>query len=326
MDVRRNPIWLSFSIGRWFGTDVRVSFFFPILLVALCFRLGAELGCVVTCLLFASILIHEFAHVFAARFTGGSGDEILMWPLGGLAFVSPAGNFRSEAWTVLSGPLANALLCVATLPAVLSAELLRDSLTLLVLPISGLSDHWIRDLLILTFSLNFKLLMLNLLPVYPLDGGQFSYSVAKLYWDRQTARIGSLWGGMLVSFVVAAVGYMQESSDVVMIGLLLGMACQYQFFLAQAMRTFDVVMDDVDYFSGSNPFDEDSPPSLGPIARWKLARAEKKREREELERIETARRVDELLEKVHLHGMDSLSETERRFLERASSSYRKTGK
>ncbi|MCA8998314.1 MAG: hypothetical protein KDA80_15045 [Planctomycetaceae bacterium] len=330
MDVRQNPLWLSFSIGRWFHTDVRVSFFFPLLLVVFCYRLGVEVGMAVTGLLFVSILLHEFGHILAARMTGGTGDEILMWPLGGLAFVSPASNFSSEGWTALSGPLVNLVLCIVTLPVVLSHEMLRDSISLIYIPIGDLTSQWPAQLAILMFSLNFKLLMLNLLPIYPLDGGQFSYSVAKLYWDRQTARISSLWLGLLIALIVAMAGFMLEITDLVMIGLLLGMICQYQYIIAQASSAFGGMMDEGEYsdgyFAGSSPSweDEDDSPRPGPLKRWKQAREEKRRAREEQERVETARRVDELLDKVHQHGMDALSESERRFLQRASNNYRKT--
>jgi hypothetical protein len=64
-------------------------------------------------------------------------------------------------------------------------------------------------------------------------------------------------------------------------------------------------------------------PSAGsPFERWKQQREEKRREKEAQERLETERRVDELLDKVHREGMESLSEAERRFLKRASTKYK----
>src|SRR4051794_26987874 len=37
--------------------------------------------------LFAIILLHEYGHCFAGRWVGGEAKDILLWPLGGLAFV-----------------------------------------------------------------------------------------------------------------------------------------------------------------------------------------------------------------------------------------------
>ena len=43
-----------------------------------------------------SVLLHEFGHVAACRSTGGEADEILMWPLGGLAFTRPVNDFKAQ--------------------------------------------------------------------------------------------------------------------------------------------------------------------------------------------------------------------------------------
>src|SRR5437016_2110103 len=64
-------------------------------------------------LLFLAVLLHEFGHCFAARYMEGESDEILLWPLGGLAFArslphTPAAHFIFA----LGGPAASLLLCV----------------------------------------------------------------------------------------------------------------------------------------------------------------------------------------------------------------------
>ena len=64
-------------------------------------------------LLFLAVLLHEFGHCFAARYMDGEADEILLWPLGGLAFArslpqTPAADFVFA----LGGPAATFLLCV----------------------------------------------------------------------------------------------------------------------------------------------------------------------------------------------------------------------
>ena len=325
MDIRQNPLLLGFSLGRWLGTDVRVSVWFPLVLIVFCFRLGMQLGLWVSLLLFISVLIHEFFHVFAARWTGGSGDEILMWPLGGLAFVSPASGFQSQFWTSAAGPMANALLCAATLPFVISSGVLRASVHPIYLPPIDFDSAIAWDIAILTFSLNFKLLLLNLLPVHPLDGGQMTFSIAQLYWDRDTARLGSLWLGLFVCIVLSAVGLMLDSIETIYVSFLLGALCMQEFMVARFTLQFrSETGGGYDFSQGDLEFDVDSDyePRPNPLQLWKQRREERRREKEELKRRETERRVDELLDKVHTHGMASLSDAERRFLERASSKYR----
>ena len=66
-------------------------------------------------LLFLSVLMHEFGHCFAARFMDGEADEILMWPLGGLAFVRSLPNTPLAHFVVaVGGPLVNVVLCAST--------------------------------------------------------------------------------------------------------------------------------------------------------------------------------------------------------------------
>jgi stage IV sporulation protein FB len=329
MDIRQNPLLFSFPLpGRWFQTRVRVSFWFLLLGLVLCFRLGLELGLWVTVLLFFSILFHEFAHVLTARRTGGDGDEILMWPLGGLAFVNPAPTFYSEFWTVAAGPLSNLLLCLVTLPAVLSAGLLGESLHLIYLPPVSLSPSaaLAQDLLVLLFALNFKLLVLNLLPIYPLDGGQMAFCVAKLHWDRETAKIGSLWAGLLLCILISVAGLMLQSTEVLFVAFMLTFFCMFEYITARVSPHFDDSFMGYDFSQGYTSLErleeEERQAKPGTLERWKLERERKRKEREEQQRRETERRVDELLDKVHREGMDSLTEAERRFLKRASTRYK----
>lgn len=327
MDIRQNPLQLGFALpGRWFETTVRVSFWLPLLGVALCFRLGLVLGLWVSLLLFVSILIHEFAHVLTCRRTGGSGDEILMWPLGGLAFVRPAQSFFSEFWTTAAGPISNFLLCLVTLPAVLSAGLLRESTDLVYLPPVELSGTLGRDLLVLMFSLNLKLMLLNLLPVYPLDGGQLACTIAKLYWPSEVARLGSLFFGVIVSAIVVMAGMLVDSTPILFFGTIILVLCLHEHLTARMTPHFDESFLGYDFSQGYTSLERDDEfeprRPVSPFERWKQQREEKRREKEVQERLEVERRVDELLDKVHREGMDSLSEAERRFLKRASTRYK----
>src|SRR5205814_2483962 len=63
-------------------------------------------------ILVVSILLHEFGHVFAARSVDGDAAEILMWPLGGLAYCDVPHTPRANLITAAGGPAVNLLLCV----------------------------------------------------------------------------------------------------------------------------------------------------------------------------------------------------------------------
>ena len=130
----------SFSLGTWWRTQVRVSWFFPLILLVFWSRLDLPLALTCVLMLFFSVVVHEFFHVFGARLTGGEASEILIWPAGGLAYTQPGPTVRSEFLTIAAGPLANVLLAAAMLPAVMSAGQLDQVWHPVVLPHVELRD------------------------------------------------------------------------------------------------------------------------------------------------------------------------------------------
>src|SRR5688572_11604821 len=60
--------------------------------------------------LFLIVLLHEFGHVMACRQTGGVANEIVLWPLGGVALVKPPPRPAAQLWTTAGGPLINVVL------------------------------------------------------------------------------------------------------------------------------------------------------------------------------------------------------------------------
>src|SRR5436853_64730 len=64
--------------------------------------------------LFAIVLLHEFGHVLACRQVGGQAQRIVLWPLGGLAYVAPPARPGAVLWSIAAGPLVNVLLIAPT--------------------------------------------------------------------------------------------------------------------------------------------------------------------------------------------------------------------
>jgi Zn-dependent protease len=110
--------------------------------------------------LFAIVLLHEFGHALACRQTGGVADRIVLWPLGGIAFVNPPRRPGAMLWSIAAGPLVNVIL----LP------ILSIALTLFGIGADEPNDFGL--FLYHVWWINLGLLIFNILPVYPLDGGQ----------------------------------------------------------------------------------------------------------------------------------------------------------
>src|SRR6266700_2326010 len=60
--------------------------------------------------LFLIVTIHEFGHALACRQVGGRADRIVLWPLGGVAYVDPPPRPGATLWSIAAGPLVNVVL------------------------------------------------------------------------------------------------------------------------------------------------------------------------------------------------------------------------
>src|SRR5579862_8351735 len=72
--------------------------------------------------LFVIITMHEFGHALACRSVGGKADQIILWPLGGVAFVDPPQRAGATLWSIAAGPLVNVCLLPVLSVAALMAR------------------------------------------------------------------------------------------------------------------------------------------------------------------------------------------------------------
>lgn len=138
--------------------------------------------------LFLIVLLHEFGHALACRQVGGRANRILLWPLGGVAYVNPPPRPGATLWSLAAGPLVN----VALFPLLTGAILLEESL-------GGLPPD-VRRFIQVLWLVNVVLLVFNMLPIYPLDGGQILHA---LLWYI-VGRARSLMVTVLIGFVGVA--------------------------------------------------------------------------------------------------------------------------
>jgi Zn-dependent protease len=141
---------------------------------------------------FAIVLLHEFGHALACRSVGGRAEQIVLWPLGGVAYVDPPARPGATLWSIAAGPLVNvALIPLLGVLALLSSASVRDAAP------TDLSS-FVREVNII----NVVLLLFNVLPVYPLDGGKILRSLLWFFVGRArslaaTAIIGFVGVGLL---------------------------------------------------------------------------------------------------------------------------------
>ena len=158
-------------------------------------------------MLFAIVTLHEFGHALACRQVGGRADRIVLWPLGGVAIVDPPSRPGAHLWSIAAGPLVNlALLPVFVLLTLVSA----------VLGVNEAAPN-LHTLLSAGIFINLLLFLFNMLPIYPLDGGQILRS---LLW-YVIGRARSLMAASLVGLIgVAALGLFAFAAGALWIGIL----------------------------------------------------------------------------------------------------------
>jgi Zn-dependent protease len=110
--------------------------------------------------LFVIVLLHEFGHALACRQVGGRANRIMLWPLGGVAYVDPPPRPGATLWSIAAGPLVNLVFLF-----ILSLAIFAKSGWAVAFPYAYLL---VRTL----WGINLVLLIFNMLPIYPLDGGQ----------------------------------------------------------------------------------------------------------------------------------------------------------
>jgi len=157
---------------------------------------------VMECLsLFGIVLIHEFGHQLACRSVGGETHDIILWPLGGVAYVSPPQRPGAQLWSIAAGPVVNVVLF-----PILSALLWLGA------QVAGADapPDWFRFLKNI-WVINLVLLIFNMMPIYPLDGGQILRSLLWFAFGRaQSLMIASIIGFVGVAGLIAFAFWLQS--------------------------------------------------------------------------------------------------------------------
>lgn len=192
----------STRIGTLAGIDVYVHTTFLMLLAWVAFvhwqaerSVGAALGGVAFVLaLFGCVVLHEFGHALTARRFGIRTRDITLLPIGGLARLERMPDDpKQELWVALAGPAVNVVIA-ATLFAVLQA-----TGTLAPLRTLGVASGAFLERLMIV---NVVLVVFNMLPAFPMDGGRVLRALLAIRMDytRATQLAANIGQGMALVF------------------------------------------------------------------------------------------------------------------------------
>ncbi|MDQ0232833.1 M50 family metallopeptidase [Metabacillus malikii] len=136
------------------------------------------------CMLMVIVFIHEMGHAISAHFFSWRIKSIMLLPFGGVAEVDEHGNrsLKEELIVVLSGPI---------------QHLWLQGAASLLLQLSLFSE---ADYTTFTFY-NITILLFNLLPIWPLDGGKLLFILFSLFWPYKKAHTHMLISSCFVLII-----------------------------------------------------------------------------------------------------------------------------
>lgn len=213
---------------RLFGIPVRVLPWFWLLAALLGGELlrgpeGWKYLVVWMVVVFVSILVHEMGHALTARLFGYY-PRVFLYHFGGVAMYTPDGQYTAGRSILITfaGPAAGLALGLGALVGSIGLAVWDVQLQPLV-----------NATLSFLIYVNIAWSVLNLLPVYPLDGGQITRDVCTSMNPRQ-GMVWTLWISVLVALLVALVALRFRQ---VIPGMFFGLMC-YQNFQMLQMRRF----------------------------------------------------------------------------------------
>lgn len=197
----------SFPIGRLWGSEIRIHITFFLLLAWIGiahYRLGgapaAVQGIIFILAIFACVVAHEFGHILAARRYGIRTPDITLLPIGGVARLERMPEKPGQEIVVaLAGPAVNV---VIALVLILFMNARLDMLALERL------DNPALDFTARLASVNLFLVVFNLIPAFPMDGGRVLRALLALRYSRRRATTIAARIGQALAFVFGFFGLM----------------------------------------------------------------------------------------------------------------------
>lgn len=190
-----------FTLG---GTAVRMHLTFLLLLAwiaAIEWQRGtpqdAARGVLFIVVLFGCVVLHEFGHIWAARRYGIRTPDVTLLPIGGVASMERMPEKPTQEIAVsLAGPAVNAVIAFVIILA------LRFDTSLL--SVSAIQASFLAQIA----AANLVLLVFNLIPAFPMDGGRVLRGLLAIWLGYGRATQVAARIGQALAIVLAAVGFM----------------------------------------------------------------------------------------------------------------------
>lgn len=225
----------SFSIGRFLGSELRIhaTFFLLLAWIGASAWLAEGTAAAITNIvfvlsLFACVVLHEFGHALAARRYGIRTPDITLLPIGGMARLEKMPEKPAEEIVVaVAGPAVNVVIW-AVLTVLLGATAGVTTLLQLDEPAQG---FWAR-----LAAVNLFLVVFNMIPAFPMDGGRVLRATLSFYMSRPKATEIAARAGQGIAFLFGFLGLTNGNPLLLLIAIFI--------FMAAAAESSDVATRD----------------------------------------------------------------------------------
>lgn len=196
----------SLKIARVAGIDIYMHTTFLILIgfVALSYWFNEGSveaiveGVLFLLAIFACVLLHELGHALAARRFGIQTRDIMLMPLGGIARLERMPEKpEQELWVALAGPLVNVVIAIILFIGLAATNNLASLTTM---SITG--GNFFQRLL----AVNVSLVLFNLLPAFPMDGGRVVRALLATRMEYTQATQVAATLGQGIAFILGFIG------------------------------------------------------------------------------------------------------------------------
>lgn len=226
----------SIKFARVAGIDLKIHLTFLIFLIwigSTYFFAGgaaaAERGILFILLLFACVLLHELGHALTARAFGIQTEDITLLPIGGVARLQRIPTDpKQELLIAIAGPLVNvaiALLLIFYLGHRADVSDFNDLNTPRVAMLSKLA------------SVNIGLVLFNLIPAFPMDGGRILRSILAMRMNHFRATEIAARIGQALAIVFGVIGFFYNTF-LIFIAFFVYMGAQQEAAMARARMIY----------------------------------------------------------------------------------------
>lgn len=242
----------SLTLGQVQGIAIKVHPTFSLVLLWVLldrerFGAGGEaflFGLLLTALIFGCVVLHELGHSVMAMQYGFRVHDITLWPMGGVARVeSMPARPVTEMVIALAGPAVNVAIAIGMLPVLALYAVVQGHTSLGAFVSETAMTAGVGSLLLYLLLINVMLVVFNMLPAFPMDGGRVLRAGLTLLTDRDVATRVAVWAGQAVSVVIIIMGFYLREFTLPLVGAFVIVAARAEgrhVRLESAMRRLHV--------------------------------------------------------------------------------------